>query len=1066
MSGSEFTQAGHGNAFLSTYSNGNVIIAGNNNGASSRIFRSTDHGATWSLTTQVFPGVIYALGGYGSSTTMYAGCNGGTFWRSTDSGLNWTQMTTPPNMIAIYTISVNSIGTIYVGGEVASTSNYCVQYSTNTGSTWNNLINGCTYCMNSMITDKYNYFLIWTTSGTNLSLFYGTGTSSYSFKTVSTSASISGFLGLQKDSKGNIVVPVSYSSPASVFVFTINENRINSSNFVLTNIIPLTMIAYNFNQLVCVDDTFVLLVNSNVTNNGCYIYLSQNGGVNWVLKKMPNDVTSDTTNRAFLSMCYHNNSTLANKYLIFAGGAVSGASFTGSLRINRSSLAYFLTEHKLGLNLGVWASAPLSKLTVSLPTAGSTYNYLFAAVMKREYTYNGKTYIDRSEPYYFSYSTTNAISTTNPLKIDNIQQVLSASVNEQYTGVTNSTYSDMYVIELYRTKTNETTYYKIGELNAPYTTTPYSYYSFLPDQDMALAGQITLYTSSNNVGYVPPPRCRFVVNNGEVTYYGACFGSTTNNKDYLTNYDNRIYLSHKNNDSTYHTFFIDMPATVDDLCVVYGKVYASCGLKWYRLDGVFESNGTGGCTYVLVSGNFGAINNSLGVNGVYGRYFLATDGIYLFGGGIPVKVSTFNDIYLNLQIKDSAYLKDKKLIIFSCRDLGDNYTKHIPKGNNFLLVYSELSKTWTIWHNHNSFDDFYNDKFTVNGNFAYNFTHTDDVEDVNACFFEYINEQELDNVASLWLYAPGLVPSVFLFPKKLCRLNDAYYRPVDTIAICYDRSNNPIVVDIDYLQRPIPINILTPNLTPSINKKISTTAYITAELTHVHSNYNIGAGSFMPYVMKDEDNIYRKMPSYNFIRSRQMLKNESYPYYGKENIIDLNLQRMLPDSVSRNKSISLGVRNHYDLQYTNIPNQTLTTDENAAVKFYEFTIESYYGTTFVLTAKQGEIFYGSTPVNFGDYICVYYLQDGKYLPIGITLFGGKTNTMTPSVICGLNSFIGTDTIEITVPSVFSISQNLAPGETWYAIICKKSFMDNYNFTNLAIGYVDYGVNNDAGKEEK
>jgi hypothetical protein len=27
-------------------------------------------------------------------------------------------------------------------------------------------------------------------------------------------------------------------------------------------------------------------------------------------------------------------------------------------------------------------------------------------------------------------------------------------------------------------------------------------------------------------------------------------------------------------------------------------------------------------------------------------------------------------------------------------------------------------------------------------------------------------------------------------------------------------------------------------------------------------------------------------------------------------------------------------------------------------------------------------------------------------------------------------------------------------------------MDNYNFTNLAIGYVDYGVNNDAGKEEK
>jgi hypothetical protein len=94
------------------------------------------------------------------------------------------------------------------------------------------------------------------------------------------------------------------------------------------------------------------------------------------------------------------------------------------------------------------------------------------------------------------------------------------------------------------------------------------------------------------------------------------------------------------------------------------------------------------------------------------------------------------------------------------------------------------------------------------------------------------------------------------------------------------------------------------------------------------------------------------------------------------------------------------------------------------------------------------------------------LQDGKYLPIGITLFGGKTNTMTPSVICGLNSFIGTDTIEITVPSVFSISQNLAPGETWYAIICKKSFMDNYNFTNLAIGYVDYGVNNDAGKEEK
>lgn len=109
-----------------------ILFAGS--GYYSGIFRSTDLGASWTWLSGYTRPECWALA-FNDSDHIFAGDGDwGGLMKSTDSGNTWVQML--PNSVAVLSISMDSIGAIYVG---ASNNFY---KSTDNGVTWTSIYSG------------------------------------------------------------------------------------------------------------------------------------------------------------------------------------------------------------------------------------------------------------------------------------------------------------------------------------------------------------------------------------------------------------------------------------------------------------------------------------------------------------------------------------------------------------------------------------------------------------------------------------------------------------------------------------------------------------------------------------------------------------------------------------------------------------------------------------------------------------------------------------------------------------------------------------------------------------
>ncbi|MCX6132215.1 MAG: T9SS type A sorting domain-containing protein [Ignavibacteriales bacterium] len=95
------------------------------------VFRSSNNGATWALTTSVFNSMSYAVDKKG---VIYAGSDGSVF-RSTDDGITWTR--SQVGAFSITSLAVNSSGSVFAGTDGGG-----IYRSTDDGQTWIAINNG------------------------------------------------------------------------------------------------------------------------------------------------------------------------------------------------------------------------------------------------------------------------------------------------------------------------------------------------------------------------------------------------------------------------------------------------------------------------------------------------------------------------------------------------------------------------------------------------------------------------------------------------------------------------------------------------------------------------------------------------------------------------------------------------------------------------------------------------------------------------------------------------------------------------------------------------------------
>lgn len=216
-------------------------------------------------------------------------------------------------------------------------------------------------------------------------------------------------------------------------------------------------------------------------------------------------------------------------------------------------------------------------------------------------------------------------------------------------------------VEIYRTESNGSTFYKTGEVtngttsftdDTPDTSTrekePGGYGG---DPEEPLISQQRLYTSGGIVENDPPPPCKQIMLFEDTLYYGGI----TDGADFLPK---RILQSVPGDpDSVPRTLFTDL----DEDFVAFGKTQnnrlAFSGEAGYRLNGLFDSLGRGSLTAEKFDDTVGCISRTGVVNAQGAVFYPGPDGFYRTNGFENQKISSqFEDRYL--QLTETAAQKD------------------------------------------------------------------------------------------------------------------------------------------------------------------------------------------------------------------------------------------------------------------------------------------------------------------------------------------------------------------------------------------------------------------------
>jgi hypothetical protein len=283
----------------------------------------------------------------------------------------------------------------------------------------------------------------------------------------------------------------------------------------------------------------------------------------------------------------------------------------------------------------------------------------------------------------------------------------------------------------------------------------------------------------------------------------------------------------------------------------------------------------------------------------------------------------------------------------------------------------------------------------------------------------------------------------------------------DEYVLAMDNSGNVGSSPINSIRRPFSIEIISSNLISTMQKVIPVKACFELDYDVNKTGVAEKVYSVQPYVVKNRDNIERKMASFLMVKNKNLLKEVTSSLYTNVDFKNIRFERMLPDSVSRSKSVRLGIKNGFLTVYTNIPNQFLelqgSTDneENKSIVFDEFVILRTGVKTITITPASGS----SVPdaIIAGDYINFYSFNEDmqEYLPLNDI----NGYTMQPIYIY---SVVATAT-ELTLVLSYDIPETVNDS---FAVVCRKKTISELSLKTMCIEFVNYGYENNSTKEDK
>lgn len=177
-------------------------------------------------------------------------------------------------------------------------------------------------------------------------------------------------------------------------------------------------------------------------------------------------------------------------------------------------------------------------------------------------------------------------------------------------------------LEIYRTITNGTTLFKVGEvLNG---TTTFS--DTVVDADL-ITNQ-PLYTTGGVLGNDEPPKSRFITILNNTAYYGYVTDITSGET-----FANRVLQSIPSAPGAVPASnFDDLDDRLTGLSNFNSYVLAFCRNRFYRLEGQFNELGQGAITHQSVSTTVGCVAHSSIVQTEFGVFFCGTNGVYWTDG--------------------------------------------------------------------------------------------------------------------------------------------------------------------------------------------------------------------------------------------------------------------------------------------------------------------------------------------------------------------------------------------------------------------------------------------------
>lgn len=245
------------------------------------------------------------------------------------------------------------------------------------------------------------------------------------------------------------------------------------------------------------------------------------------------------------------------------------------------------------------------------------YNFIYKFVYRYEYkTFGGASFVDMG-------------ATSDPVYINGTDSVSISGLIPRPLGAFSS--SGLY-LDIYRTKHNETIFYKLATVTSP--TTSIDITSTRETNNEGVVYE-ELYTTGGIVDNDRPPRCTTIHVKGDVGYYGNIIDRIGDKIPY------RVLQSVPDDiDSVPEDFSVDLDDDVVAVSSTKNNVVVLCKRMSYRLDGQYDELGRGGIVADKISDTAGCISPQSVVQALDGVFWLGSEGVYFTDGFRVVRINT------------------------------------------------------------------------------------------------------------------------------------------------------------------------------------------------------------------------------------------------------------------------------------------------------------------------------------------------------------------------------------------------------------------------------------------